>query len=496
MVLVTSEQMREFDKRTISTLRVPGIVLMDHAGKALAEAALAKRPRCVVALCGKGNNGGDGWVAARWLRHQGVNQVQVVSTVDVSELTGDARTAATSAIAAGVPHQVYAPGQPLPPADVYLDAILGTGAARPLSGQLADLVSALEAVVAASGAWVIAADVPTGVNATTGEVAGPAVRAQQTIAMAAQKLGTAITPGCLYAGDVVVADVGIGIEPSAELAAFTTAADVRAALPHRGPQTHKGTYGRVGVLVGEMTGAAVLAGLGAARAGAGLVMLAGEERVQGAPLEFVQRLFRDDMASVFAQSQALVIGPGLGDGGGLPERTARNLLAHWEKPGVLDADGLRLLRQNGALQRLPEGQWVLTPHPKECAALLETSTEAVQARRLEAATRLARETGGVVILKGYRSIIAHPDGRVRVNATGNAALATAGTGDVLAGIVGGLLAQGADSFLAACAGAFLHGAAGELAGERLTLVSTLASDVVDAIPDAIGKAFHADLEEQ
>lgn len=489
MVLVTSEQMQVFDKRTISTLRVPGIVLIDHAGKALATAVAARNPARVVVVCGKGNNGGDGWAAARWLIHLQVPSVRVISTHSLEDLHGGARLAAEAAVATGVDVQVYQTGA-LPEADVVVDSLLGTGADRPLTGRLLALVEAINA----ADSWVISADVPTGVHASTGQVPGAAVRADQTICMAAQKLGTAVTPGCLYAGEVSVADIGITLEPSASLAAWTTAEQVRMGLPPRDALTHKGTFGRLGIVVGEMPGAALLAGLGAARMGAGLVILGTVNGpLQGAPLEFVQRSWtmQPGARPPFADCDAVVVGPGLGrmDGDNADADAAVNafadLLASFPGTGVVDADGLLLLRRNEALTRLPRDRFVLTPHPKECARLLGRTTQDVQANRLEAAQTLAQMTDSVVILKGFRSIVAHPDGRLRINPTGNAALATAGTGDVLAGIVGGLLAQGLDAFAAAALGAFIHGLAGERAGVRLTAASVLASDVVDAIAAAI-----------
>ncbi|WDL95447.1 NAD(P)H-hydrate dehydratase [Alicyclobacillus sp. ALC3] len=474
MILVTSERMQELDRQTMERRCVPGLVLMDHAGKAIADRVLAKAPKRVVVLCGKGNNGGDGWAAARWLAHKGVPEVDVVSLIDATSLQGDALAAAQGAVAFGVRVQVFDPAKPLPPADVYVDALLGTGATRPLSGRLAELVE----VLGRAPGYVIAADVPTGVNATTGEVPGVAVHADETVAMAAQKLGTAVTPGCLYAGEVVVADIGIYL-PQEAAEAFVTAEVVRSSLSRRREDSHKGSFGRLGVVVGEMSGAAQLAGLGAARVGAGLVVLGWQDApVPGAALEFVQRAASDGAA--FADCQALVLGPGLG-------RTTSAVSSWWHTfkgPLVLDADGLRLCVGEGNPCALDQPR-VLTPHPKECARLLGWTVPQVQARRVEAARAAALQTGSIVVLKGYRSIIAHPDGRLRVNPTGDASLATAGTGDVLAGVIGGLLAQGAEPFAAASAGAWLHGRAGELAGALYSEHSVMATDVTNQLARAI-----------
>lgn len=415
-------------------------------------------------------------------------------------------------------------GVPLPTADVYVDAILGTGAARPLAEELAQLVRDVNRV----STFTLAVDVPTGVNASTGEVLGVAIEAAQTVCFGAQKLGTAVTPGAYYAGTVTVEDIGIPISipiaiaisaqpvscdpmpaqsaqttPSdaaastaaVSLTTWVTPEDVRRWLPKRTPDAHKGTYGRVGIVAGQMRGAAILAGLGAARSGAGLVVL-GEDPLGGgeAPYEFVirQRSAAADPLAPFVDCRAIVIGPGLGDVAvdlQRPDSEWQHALHKARQSGVLDADGLLGLLTN--LPLLKDGRWVLTPHPKECGRLLGWSTEEVQARRLAAAEQLARATGAVVVLKGYRSIIAAPDGRRCVNPTGDASLATAGTGDVLAGVVAGLLAQGLEPFEAAAAGAYLHGFAGELTGRAYGQAGVLATDVVSNIPHAIRQLIHS-----
>ncbi|MBX5436483.1 MAG: NAD(P)H-hydrate dehydratase [Alicyclobacillaceae bacterium] len=493
MYLVTSEQMQSFDRHAIDTLGVPGIVLMDHAGRAVARAVRRRRPRRVVVLCGKGNNGGDGWVAARWLRHWGI-RVDVVTLADPDELRGDAATAAKAAVDSGVPYTVLhrsgsggpGAGQPLDSliagADVCVDALLGTGASRPPEGLLAAAIEALNR----HSPWTVAVDVPTGVNASTGEVPGVAVRAHETVCMATQKLGTAVSPGCYYAGRVRVADIGIPVAPSGDIARWTTAADIRETLPQRSADSHKGTFGRVGIAAGEMRGAAALAGLGALRAGAGLVVVAvADDSAAGFPYEFVLR-HADGADGAFDDCQSLVVGPGLGR----HLDRWRERAAQHRGTGVLDADALRWIVPGGGLPDwLQGGRWVLTPHPKECARMLGWHTAEVQAKRLSAVRTLARETGCVVVLKGHHSLIADASGRLRVNPTGDASLATAGTGDVLAGVIGGLLAQGLEPFEAAAAGAWLHGLAGELAGRIRSRTGVIASDVVDCISRAIHLAF-------
>jgi ADP-dependent NAD(P)H-hydrate dehydratase / NAD(P)H-hydrate epimerase len=477
--LVTSDQMQALDNHTIHALFVPGIVLMDYAGKAVADGVKGLAQGHVVVCTGKGNNGGDGWVAARWCRYYGMT-VEVLALARPDELSGDAAQAAKAAVHCGVPWRKYAPGDGLPSGDVYVDALLGTGASRPLEGVLADIVIALNR----SGSPVIAVDIPTGVNPNTGEVPGEAVQAVCTICLAAQKLGTAISPGCHFAGEVKVADIGIpidnldvGVVDLTQVARFTTALEVATWLPKRVNESHKGSYGRLAIAVGEMQGAAILAGMGAARMGAGLVTLMATDPLSiAAPPEFVVQI-RPPGWSLPAATQALVVGPGLGQS----RSRWMSVLSNFTGPRVIDADGLQLLE---GVEVSPHAT-VITPHPKECAAMLGWSTEEVQAHRLDAARRLAEKTGATVVLKGYHSLVVDPRGRVHVNPTGDASLATAGTGDVLAGMIGGLLAQSLDAFEAACAGVWLHGKAGEIAGERRTQASVVASDVVDCISRAI-----------
>ncbi|GEO24578.1 bifunctional NAD(P)H-hydrate repair enzyme Nnr [Alicyclobacillus acidoterrestris] len=484
MYLVTSEQMRCFDHDTIETLKVPGIVLMDHAGKAVAEAVQRRRVKSVLIVCGKGNNGGDGWLAARWLHHYG-GDVRVVSATDpVLTLQGDAKLAFDMAQAAGVLWTVYEPGS-LRDArcDLIVDALLGTGTTRPLTGAYRAMVDEMNEAKAP----ILSVDIPTGVNASTGEVDGACVKASETIAMAYEKLGTAVTPGAIYAGTVHVADIGIKAPlPEEGLASYVHPAQLRGKWGSREALSHKGSYGRCGIYVGEMQGAAMLAAAGAARAGAGLVILATGAPLDHAPRpDYVVRMV-SDQASAMHDCTAIVYGPGLGAASAQHVHSLIQTVQQAQKPVrcVIDADGLTGVRQANGL-RCVGPQFVLTPHPKECAQLLGWTTADVQAHRLAAASELARATGAVVLLKGYRTIIATPDGAVRINPTGDASLAVGGSGDVLAGIIGGLLAQGLDSFDAASLGAWLHGCAGELAGAALTPISTTASDVIDYISRAI-----------
>ncbi|GLV14372.1 bifunctional NAD(P)H-hydrate repair enzyme Nnr [Alicyclobacillus hesperidum] len=490
MYLVTSEQMRSFDHDTIETYQVPAIVLMDHAGRAVADAVLSHLPKAAVVVCGKGNNGADGWLCARWLKRAGI-AVSVVTLVDPATLQADARLAHSIADAAGVRWQLYEPGvvrETVALAQAtgkvaIVDAILGTGVSRPLTGEFALVVDEINQVQAA----VVAIDVPTGVNASTGEVHGRAVQATTTVAMAAEKLGTAVTPGALYAGQVRVADIGIEMRLDDAIAMYTHPALFRGQYGDRDELTHKGSFGRVGIAVGTMIGAARLAALAAAKAGVGMVVVGGEGAKGGEWAPDIVVRSQTDVPAAFADCQAVVIGPGLGDRAHRAQAWLRQLADCGVRRGAIDADALAFVAQDGRFTPVA-GEYVLTPHPKEAARMLGWDVSAVQARRIEAAREIAMRSGAVALLKGYRTIIATPDGRLRVNPTGDASLAVAGTGDVLAGVVGSLLAQGLDAFAAASLGAWLHGRAGELAGQALTRVSATASDVVHELPNAL-KAY-------
>ncbi len=482
MYLVTSEQMQLFDKQTIESRCVPGIVLMENAGREVALSVAAKRPCRVVVLCGKGNNGGDGWVVARWLKHLGVVHQLVISTVHPEGLASDAKIMYLAAVASGIRFVVSGEVKTLPDADIYVDALIGTGGKGMLRGDAARLAEMLNQ---RPRGFVMAVDVPSGVDASTGKVSGTVVQADETITFAFQKLGTAVTPGTYFAGRVRVVDIGIEAVGDNPLATWVNPESYRDIWGKRSVDAHKGTFGRLLVISGEMEGAAILAAQGGARIGAGLVAVGYlKELNRLIPWDFVvKHLTQTHLPPELNEYSALVLGPGLGS----HAEYFAGIWSGYSGKGVLDADGLQLIPREFDCE--PLGNWVLTPHPKECGRLLGWSTDEVQSNRIEAATRLAKSTSSIVVLKGYRALIAAPDGHLLVNPTGDASLAVAGTGDVLAGMIGGLLAQGLKPIDAAAFGVWLHGRAGELAGEQFTKVSTMASDVIDNISRAIKHYF-------
>jgi NAD(P)H-hydrate epimerase len=466
--VVTPAEMAEADRRTIAG-GTPEAVLIDRAAHAVARHARrllgGTYGRRVVVAAGKGNNGADGRVAAALLRARGVG-------VDVFD------------VADGFDERAFA--RALARAHLLVDAMFGTGFRGELRGPAASVAQA----VAAAGVPALAVDIPSGVDGATGEVAGDAVRAGETVTFAAVKPGVLFEPGRSHAGHVHVAD--IGIDPGPTAASVSEVADLR--LPRRGPAAHKWSSGLL-VVGGSngMTGAPMMAARAAARCGAGMVVCAlpGRDAAAAASgTEIVTRALpatddgtlEEDSARValkdITRFRALALGPGLGRDD-RAQAAARRLVAEAPIPIVVDADALNALALDPAPLRvrhagaLPPA--VLTPHAGEYERL---AGRPVGPDRIAAARDLARETHAIVLLKGPGTVIATPDGSAVINPTDSPALATAGTGDVLTGIIGGLLANGADPQLAAVTGAYVHGRAARAAGTAPDLV---AIDLIEAL---------------
>lgn len=497
--LVGAAGMRALDRHTIETIGVPAELLMESAGRAVAEAALELRPRgaAVDVLVGPGSNGGDGLVAARHLQLLGV-AVRALCVGDPAALRGEAGANAARARAAGVALQSFA--LELAPAALLVDAIFGTGLARPVEGVAARAIDWIEAA-RARGSLVLAVDLPSGLDADTGQPLGRAVCADATLTLGLPKLGLAQEPGRSLAGRVRVARIGIadsapGLRAEAEL---WTRAGAGRRLPPRPRAGHKGSFGHVLVVAGSVgkTGAAALAAAGAGRVGAGLVTVACpaglNDVMEGLCTEAMTAPVPDTKERCFAAGaedallglaetrDVVALGPGIGTH---PETVSlvRALAARLERPLVLDADGLNALGNAVGVLKARSAPSILTPHPGEAGRLLGISTQEVNRDRVGAARRLAESSGGVVLLKGAASVIAAPDGRVVLNPTGGPALATGGTGDVLTGVVVGLLAQGLDARDAAALGAFVHGLAADRLAARRGGAGLLAGDVAAELP--------------
>jgi ADP-dependent NAD(P)H-hydrate dehydratase / NAD(P)H-hydrate epimerase len=498
--LPDAAEQRALDEWAIGERGIPGLELMERAGTGLAALVGERAPSGrVVVVCGKGNNGGDGLVVARLLRDHG-RDVEVLLLGEVEELRGDAKVNAERL--PGAPPAAFR-AEALNGAAGIVDAILGTGFGgeprEPAAGAIAAINHA-----GAGGAVVIACDVPSGVDASTGEAAGAAVMARATGTFHAAKPGLWIAPGKTRAGEVRVVDIGIPSGGPGEPQIGLVSDRATEGVPRRGRASTKFAAGSVLVCGGSrgLTGAPCMASESAMRAGAGYVtacvpaslnaifeshllevMTVSLPDADGSlePFGVEQALERADRVD------ALVLGPGLGRTPGALE-FARQLAHAAPLPLLLDADGLNA--HAGSLGWLAEREapTVLTPHAGELARLLETDSGAVEARRLASAREAARRAQAIVVLKGDDTIVAAPDGRVGVNRGGAPALATAGTGDVLSGIIGAYLAKHMGPFHAACAGVLIHALAGQLCARDIGPEGVIASDVIAALPRALSSS--------
>ena len=497
--VVTVAEMRALERATIDELGLPGLVLMDTAGRAAAAAVARAAPAGpVVVVCGPGNNGGDGMVVARVLAEAGRDVVTLLVAAR-DAIKGDAATELAVLERAGgvilpgaTAAELEAAADALAGAAVVVDAVFGLGQTRDVANHHAAVVAAIER---APGV-VVAIDQPTGIETDTGRVLGVAVTADVTVTFGALKIGVVAAPGFVHAGVVEVADIGIPrrlIDASAIGAGLWEAADARRAVPRAHPTEHKGTRGHVVVVGGApgTRGAGRLAALGALRAGAGLCTLAAPADANGelAAPDPVMTAVVDDAASVAAAiggRSAVVVGPGMGRDDRARARLEAVLAGG--VPAVVDADALFLL--GGRLDAVAgaAGPAILTPHPKEAARLLGSTVADVERDRLAAARALATRSRAVVVLKGARTVVC--DGTLgdefcTLNPTGSPALATGGTGDVLAGVIGALVAQGLGPGDAARLGVWVHGAAGEALARTYGARGAIASDLPEAVARAI-----------
>jgi hydroxyethylthiazole kinase-like uncharacterized protein yjeF len=491
--LLDAERMRATDRWAIEQQSVPSLELMERAGSALAGIAQELAPSGpIVILAGAGNNGGDGLVAARVLREAG-REVDVVFAGSAEKLTGDAR--ANLDRLPGEPPRVL-DGALRSDAALVIDALLGTGATGEPRGPVGEAI----ATIAATGARVLATDVPSGVDASSGEVAGIAVTAAATVTFHAAKPGLWIEPGKHHAGRVHVTDIGIpqGAPEEADVGLIRDEPLLQR-LPRRAVGATKFTSGQVLVAGGSagLTGAPCMAALGAQRAGAGYVTAAIPASLslvfESRLLEVMTVALPDAGGAILpeglarlqqaaARGGALVLGPGIGRSDGALA-FVRATLAQVDLPAVLDADGLSAY--SGALARLAQERagapLVITPHEGELARLLGVESATVAAARLRHVREAARQSAAIVVLKGDDTLIAHPSGLVAVSPGATPALATAGTGDVLSGVIGALLASGIEPLIAAAAGVRLHALAGIRAAERRGRDGMIASDVIDEL---------------
>lgn len=531
MKLVTAEQMRALEAAAVAAGATwPG--LMEQAGWGVAQVALARlagRARRALVLVGPGNNGGDGLVVARHLHDAGLRVALYLwrrAGPDADANWQRCRQRGIAEHTAADDAGQAALRELLGAADLVVDALLGAGVSRPVAGELAAIVGAANAPRRAP-ALTIAIDLPTGVDADSGAAPGAALRADLTVATGLLKRGLLLHPGRALAGELALAEIGIPAHLQEEIMSETLTADyARRLLPARPADAHKGTFGKVMVVAGSLNypGAALLACAGAQRVGAGLVTLGAGRTVIGVagrapevtllPLPegewgAVGPAAVEELAKELGGYAALVLGPGLGTADptkeffqrllGLEQPKARSRVGFIAggaapaapdgtpvelPPAVIDADGLNLLAAiEDWPERLPKGRLVFTPHPGEMRRLLKA--DELPGDAAAAAAEAAARWGQVVVLKGATTVVAAPDGRALLHDGGNAALATAGTGDVLAGAIGGLLAQGLAPFDAAALAVYLHGRAGARVRDELGDAGAVASDLLPELPRAI-----------
>jgi hydroxyethylthiazole kinase-like uncharacterized protein yjeF len=508
MNILTAAQMQEIDRRTIHETGIPGIVLMENAGRGVAEViaqrfAAVPSPRALV-LAGKGNNGGDGYVIARHLQGRGW-RVATLVLAERKGIQGDAATALSMLERCGGQVEFLdsdgALGKKLGASGgftVIVDALFGTGLAKPVAGIFRQAIDWLNSQTSP----VVAVDIPSGIDASTGQILGAAVKASLTVTFAFVKIGQISYPGAGLVGELVTVDIGIPPHVSGSVSATCLLIDAqqgRRLLPVRNCDGHKGTFGHLLVVAGSTgkCGAAVMSAESGLRGGAGLVTLACPRSVQPVIASRLTEVMTapvadfngeislqslDDLLALAHGKQALAIGPGLG----LGEEVGvliRRFLQDTDLPVVVDADGLTALCGHiDLLGRLAGRQVVLTPHPGEMSRLTGLTTAEIQADRYNTARNFAMHHQVVLVLKGARTLTASPDGRVHVNSTGHAGLASGGMGDVLTGLIGSLLAQGLTALDAATLGVFLHGLAADRLLSSFGDAGLLATDIIRELP--------------
>ncbi|MEZ5582236.1 MAG: NAD(P)H-hydrate dehydratase [Candidatus Competibacteraceae bacterium] len=477
IALYRAAQVRELDRLAIEERGIPGYTLMSSAGAAAFAALRQHWPNAqhIVVVCGAGNNAGDGYVVATRALQDDL-AVKVLTLSDPERLRGDALTAYQDAQAAGVSIRDFDPAS-LNQAEVIVDALLGTGLEREVSGTWRDAIKAINN----QPAGVLAIDIPSGLHADTGAIMGIAINAEVTVTFIGLKQGLFTGQGPACCGSVIFDDLKVPadiykiVHPSSRR---YCGADLSKLLPRRPRSAHKGKHGHVLVVGGDsgMAGAARMAAEAAARCGAGLVSVATRNAHAGVQAALRPELmFRGvesvaELAPLLARATVIAVGPGLGNGDW--GRTLFNAVLTTDLPLVVDADGLNLL----AADPVRRDNWVLTPHPGEAARLLQTQPAQVEADRFTAAAEIAVRYGGVCVLKGAGSVIACEHDGVFVCDKGNPGMASGGMGDVLTGVIAGLLAQGVPLAQAACAGVYVHASAGDQAaldGERGLLAMDL-----------------------
>lgn len=511
MKVVTPIQMNEIDNITISEVGIPGIVLMENAAIKVVEEIVKYLGTIfgkeIIIIAGKGNNGGDAFAAARHLYNKGAD-IRVYIIIDKKAIGGDAAVNLGILENMGIPinelfekKHVTLLMEKISDADIIVDGILGTGLKGNIKDNLKDVVEALNV----SGKPIIAIDIPTGVNGETGEVSDVCIKATKTVTFGLPKLGLVVHPGCEYTGGLIIADIGLVSSVIDKMDIKINIIEknfVAGLMPVRKNNSNKGDYGRVFIVSGSvgMTGAGCLAAGAALRSGAGLIYLGVPSSLTCVydasliesvtiPLEdnnsgYLAKGSLDRINEMISKSSVVAIGPGLSVNKDIIE-IIEEIIEKSDKPIIMDADALNALSKDLSILGNLKTDAIITPHPGEMSRLLGISIEDVQNNRMKVATEFAIKWRVITVLKGSRTIVALPDGTIYINTTGNSGMATAGCGDVLTGIIAGLIGQGVCPSDAAVAGVYLHGLAGDgavgIKGEH----GMIARDLVEELPRVI-----------
>lgn len=512
MKLVTASQMANIDKRAIQEIGIPGLVLMERAGRAVVKALYEILPdvsgRRIVVVCGKGNNGGDGFVVARLLKEkQALVSAFLLASKD--EVRGDALANLQKAIAVGVKVQELVDNSQigtlthvLERSSGVVDAIFGTGFKGAATGIPALAIEAINS----SCKPVIAVDIPSGLSTDTGKAEGPCIKADVTVTFGLPKVGQVFYPGKTLCGRLVIADIGFpkeAVDTEDSTLELFLQEDVVKLLPDRPPDAHKGKFGRIIIIAGStgMTGAATLSALAATRIGAGLVTVGIPESLNDIlevklteamtkPLPEIRKkrclALRSlgEIRQLTSKANCLALGPGLSTHRETVELVKR-ILRTENLPIVVDADGLNALTGEASILKERTGDTVVTPHAGEFSRMTGQPIEAILEDPIRSARDFASEYGLTTVLKGAPTVIATSDGKVCVNSTGNSGMATGGSGDVLTGIIVGLIGQDLSCADAAKLGVFLHGLAGDIAACEKSSMGLIAGDIADSIPKTI-----------
>jgi hydroxyethylthiazole kinase-like uncharacterized protein yjeF len=506
MKICTPSQMQEIDRKAIEEIKIPGLTLMENAGRGTYETIVDyygdAKSKTVAVFCGKGNNGGDGFVVARFLAQNGA-KVLVFLLGNKPDIKGDAAANLAKAEKMGIPiRQLSDPGLIEIPGDTWLvvDAIFGTG----FEGDIKEPIAAIINKINTAKTIIVAVDCPSGLDGACGRVSNPTVKANLTVTFGLPKIGQALYPGKAYCGNLEVIDIGFPSGLDKDIDTYLITEELASQyLPPRNPDSHKGDFGKLFVLAGSIgyTGAASLTSLAALKSGTGLVVLGIPSTLNAImetkltevitkPLPDVKKgghLATSGMGEIrqqIAWADAVAIGPGLGihhDTVELINRLARQI----EKPCVIDADGLNIIAKDISALKEHKGPLVISPHYGEFARLTKLPIEEITRNQFELAKAFAKEYRLTLILKGAPSIVALQSGKIYINHSGNDGMATAGSGDVLTGLIAGFMAQGVDSEKASILATFAHGLAGDLVAGELGHRGMIAGDILRMVPEAL-----------